>query len=121
MEDLKLCQSDHRFMNLIWEHGPVSSGQLVELAAAQLGWKKSTTYTVLKKLCQRGFAQNENSCVTALVPRQQVQAYESRRVVEQGFSGSLPGFLVSFLGDKKISGQEADELMALIESYRQEG
>ena len=121
MEDLKLCQSDHRFMDLIWEHGPVSSGQLVVLAAERLGWKKSTSYTVLKKLCQRGFARNEGSCVTALILRQQVQAFESRRVVEQDFAGSLPGFLVSFLGDKKISGQEADELMALIESYRQEG
>lgn len=119
MDELKLCESDHRFMTLVWDNEPVSSGQLVELAAHQLGWKKSTTYTVLKKLCQRGFAKNEESCVTALIPRQQVQAFESRRVVERDFAGSLPGFLVSFFGERKISAQEADELMALINSHKE--
>jgi len=119
MDDLRLCESDHRFMTLVWDNEPVSSGQLVELAAQQLGWKKSTTYTVLKKLCQRGFAKNEKSCVTALIPRQQVQAFESRRVVQRDFAGSLPGFLVSFFGERKLSEQEADELMALINSHKE--
>ena len=119
MEMMKLCESDHRFMTLVWDNEPVSSGQLVELAAQQLGWKKSTTYTVLKKLCQRGFAKNEESCVTALIPRQQVQAFESRRVVQRDFAGSLPGFLVSFFGERKLSEQEADELMALINSHKE--
>ncbi len=121
MDELKLCESDHRFMAIIWEHAPVSSRKLVELASEQLGWKKSTTYTVLKKLCERGFAQNEDSVVTALIPKAQVQEFESRRVVARDFAGSLPGFLVSFFGDRKISPQEADELLALIEKHREEG
>jgi len=120
MEELKLCESDHRFMTIIWEHAPVASGKLVELAAQQLGWKKSTTYTVLKKLCERGFAQNDNSTVTALIPQAQVQEFESRRVVERDFAGSLPNFLVSFIGDRKLSHREAEELMALIEKHKEE-
>ena len=121
MEDLKLCESDYRFMCLIWDAEPVSSRHLVELASEHLGWKKSTTYTVLKKLVDRGFAQNDESLVTALIPRQQVQTFESRRVVDRAFEGSLPKFLVSFLGDRKISDKEAQELMALIASHREEG
>ena len=121
MEELKLCESDHRFMQLIWEHEPVTSRRLVELAGEAFGWKKSTTYTVLKKLCERNFAQNEDSVVTALIPRQEVQRFESRRVVERDFAGSLPGFLVSFFGDRKITQQEAEELTALIQKHREEG
>ena len=120
MDELRLCESDHRFMQLIWEHAPVTSRRLVELAGEDFGWKKSTTYTVLKKLCERGFAQNDNSIVTALIPQAQVQAFESRRVVERDFAGSLPGFLVSFFGDRKLSQQEADELMTLIAKHREE-
>ena len=119
MEHLKLCESEYRFMNVIWENEPLTSGELVTLCEKALGWKKSTTYTVLKKLCQRGFAKNEESCVTALIPRQQVQAFESRRVVQRDFAGSLPGFLVSFFGERKLSEQEADELMALINSHKE--
>lgn len=121
MEDLKLCESDYRFMTLIWDAEPVSSRQLVELAAQQLGWKKSTTYTVLKKLVDRGFARNEDSRVTSLIPRQEVQAFESRRVVDRAFSGSLPHFLAAFMGERKLTAQEADELMALIRDHREEG
>ena len=119
MEELRLCDSDYHVMALIWEHEPLSSRALVELCAQELGWKKSTTYTVLKKLCDRGFAANTDATVTALVPRQQVQAYESQRVVQRTFSGSLPQFLVSFLGDRQLSKEEARELMALIESHKE--
>lgn len=119
MEDLKLCESDYRFMSLIWEAEPVSSGQLVVLAAEHLGWKKSTTYTVLKKLCEKGFAQNTDSLVTSQIPRQQVQAFESQRFVERTFGGSLPNFLVSFLGDSKLSEKEAQELMELIRRHKE--
>ncbi len=120
MDDLKLCESDHRFMTLIWDAEPVSSRQLVELADVQLGWKKSTTYTVLKKMVDRGFARNEDSCVTSLIPRQQVQAFESHRVVDRAFAGSLPRFLTAFMGDRKLTKEEADELMALIRDHREE-
>ena len=117
MDTLKLCESDCRFMTVVWEHEPVSSGALVELCGQALGWKKSTTYTVLKKLCERGFAQNENAVVSSLIPREQVQAYESEHFVERTFDGSLPGFLAAFLGGKTISRQEAEELKRLIDEH----
>ncbi len=120
MDDLRLCESDYRFMTVIWDNEPLSSRLLVEQCARRLGWKKSTTYTTLKKLCDRGFAANEDTIVRALVPREQVQAYESDRFIERAFAGSLPRFLVSFLGGKTISQKEADELMRLIEEHKEE-
>ena len=119
MEQLKLCESDYRFMSVIWDHEPVQSGKLVELCAKKLGWKKPTTYTTLKKLCEKGFAQNENTIVTALVPREQVQAYASAHFVEHTFAGSLPGFLTAFLGGRTISEREAEELKRLIDAHRE--
>ena len=77
MDNLKLCESDYRFMTVIWDHEPLASRRLVELCAEKLGWKKPTTYTTLKKLCDKGFAKNENTIVSSRIPRQQVQAYAS--------------------------------------------
>ena len=120
MDDLRLCESDYRFMMVIWDNEPLPSGMLVEQCAQRLGWKKSTTYTTLRKLCERGFAANEDTVVRALVSRDQVQAFESERFVERAFAGSLPRFLAAFLGDKTISRQEAEELMALIRQHGEE-
>lgn len=120
MAELKLCESDFRFMSVIWDNEPVTSGELVTLCAEKLGWKKSTTYTVLKKMCDRGLAQNIEAMVTSLVPRDQVEAFASEHFVEHTFDGSLPRFLVSFLGDKTISQQQAAELKRLIDA-RKEG
>ena len=120
MEQLHLCESDYRFMTIVWDHQPLPSGKLVELCAQKLGWKKSTTYTVLKKLCEKGLAANRDSTVTALVPREQVQAYASEHFVEQTFAGSLPGFLAAFLGGKTISEGEAAQLKALIDQHRED-
>lgn len=119
MDRLKLCESDYRFMSVIWDHEPVASGALVELCNEALGWKKSTTYTVLKKLCEKGFAKNEDTVVTALIPREQVQAFESEYFVERAFDGSLPGFLAAFLGGKTISRQEAEQLKRLIDEHKE--
>lgn len=119
MDELKLCESDHRFMNVIWKHEPLPSRKLVELCAAELGWKKSTTYTTLKKLCDKGFAKNEDTVVASLIPREKVRAYESERFVDRAFDGSLPGFLAAFLGGKTISEQEAAELKRLIDSHKE--
>ncbi len=119
MKELKLCESDYRFMCVIWDHEPVSSGKLVELCADKLGWKKSTTYTTLKKLCDKGFTQNVDTIVSSLIPREKVRAYESERFVERTFEGSLPGFLVSFLGGKTLSEQEAAELKRLIDAHKE--
>lgn len=119
MDELKLCESDYRFMQVIWDSEPLASRKLVDLCGEKLGWKKSTTYTTLKKLCDKGFAQNSDTTVTALVPRERVQAYESERFVERAFEGSLPQFLVSFLGGKTISDEEAAELKRLIDAHKE--
>ena len=119
MSDLRLCDSEYRFMLLVWEASPVRSGELVALAAERLGWKKSTTYTVIRKLSERGFLQNEDSVVRALVSKGECQAEESDYFVERTFGGSLPKFLTAFLGNRKISEQEAEELKRLIDSHRE--
>lgn len=119
MTELKLCESDYRFMCVIWDNEPLPSGQLVKLCLEKLGWKKSTTYTILKKMCEKGFAQNKGSVVSALVPRDQVQAFASEHFVEHTFGGSLPGFLAAFLGGRTISEQEAAELKRLIDEHKE--
>lgn len=105
-------------MCVIWDNEPLTSGKLVELCASELGWKKSTTYTTLKKLCEKGFAKNENTVVTSLVNKEDVVAYASDHFVNQTFGGSLPQFLVAFLGGKKISEEEAEELKKLIDEHK---
>lgn len=119
MENLKLCESDFRFMLVVWENEPVSSGQLVKLCAEKLGWKKPTTYTVLRKMCERGILINENTVVKAIISKEQVQAYESDSFVERTFEGSLPKFLTSFLGGKTISEKEAKEIRRLIDAHKE--
>ena len=117
--EYRLCESDFRFMCVVWDNEPISSGELVKLCSERLGWKKSTTYTTLKKLCEKGFAQNVNTIVSSLVEKEKVQSYASNHFIESSFEGSLPNFLVSFLGGKKISGSEAEELKRLIDEYKE--
>ncbi len=115
MEKFKLYDAEYKFASLIWDYEPINSTELVRLCADKLGWKKSTTYTVLKKLCDRGILQNQDAVVTALVKREDVQKYESNAIVEKSFDGSLPKFVNSFLGERKITEQEAEELKQIIE------
>ena len=115
MEDLKLGAIESRFADLIWANEPLGSGELVKLAAQELGWKKSTSYTVLKKLAVRGFVKNEEAVVTALVQREEVQRFESETLVDRSFGGSLPAFLTAFLKDRKLTRREADEIQKMIE------
>lgn len=115
MEKYKLYDAEYKFSNIIWDNEPINSTELVRLCADKLKWKKSTTYTVLKKLCERGILQNSDTIVTALVKREDVQRYESNAVVEKAFDGSLPKFLTAFLGERKITEQEAEELKRIIE------
>lgn len=119
MEHHRLSLGEAKFLDIIWSSEPVSSGRLAALCLEKLGWKKSTTYTRLRLLVEKGYVQNENSVVTARLSRAEVQAAESAYVVEQTFSGSLPGFLVSFFGGRKLSQQEADALKALIDAHRE--
>lgn len=118
MSNYILCDSDYRFLTIVWDHAPVASGQLVRLCQTQLGWKKSTTYTQLKRLSDKGLVQNEQSVVTPLVSRDQVQRQESSYFVDRTFNGSLPGFVAAFLGGRTISDAEAEELKRLIDAHR---
>lgn len=114
METPKIFDSELRFCEILWEHQPVRSSELAHLCTEKLGWKKSTTYTVIKRLTERGVVQTEDAVVTALVSRDQVQRAESRAFVERNFSGSLPGFLNAFVGGRGLSAEEADELRRMI-------
>ncbi len=115
--DLKLCDSDYKFMTIVWEYAPINSGELVALCNEQLGWKKSTTYTVIKKLTERGFIKNENAIVSVLVAKEDCQAVESDYFVERTFGGSLPGFLAAFLNSKKLTEEEAEEIKKMIDAH----
>ena len=119
METKRLFNGELRLLSIIWANEPVASGELVRLCQQELGWKKSTTYTMLKRLGEKGLLQNENTVVTSLVSRAEVQAAESESVVQQTFGGSLPGFLVAFLGNKTISSEEAEAIKRLIDEHRE--
>ena len=119
MDNLRLADGEYRFACIVWEHEPLPSGRLVELCREQLGWKKSTTYTVLKKLVDRGVLRNDNAVVSAAVPKDEVLREESRAVVERAFDGSLPSFLAHFMGGRTISAAEAEELKAVIDGFRE--
>lgn len=116
-EELHLCDSEYRFMTIVWEHAPVNSGKLVELCARELGWKKSTTYTVIKKLCQRGFIQNEQAQVTVLVEKERCQRASADYFMERTFEGSLPEFIAAFLGGRKLTEAEAAQVKQMIDSH----
>lgn len=118
-ESLKLCDSDYRFMQIVWEHAPVGSGELVKLCSEILGWKKSTTYTVVKKLCEKGYIQNENAVVSVLIAKEAVQANETEYFVERTFDGSLPQFVAAFLGGKTISAKEAEKIKQMIDAHKE--
>lgn len=116
---IHLSDSEYRFMQIVWEAAPVGSGRLVELCADRLGWKKSTTYTVLKKLCQRGILQNERSTVAVLAAREEVAAGAAADFVDRTFGGSLPGFLTAFMGGRTLTEAEAEDLKRLIDRYKE--
>lgn len=120
MKEIRLAEGEARFAGLVWDHEPLSSGQLAALAADALGWKKSTCYTVLKKLCERGILQNEGGMVTALVKREEVQRAESAAVVDRSFGGSLPRFVAAFLNSKSISREEAAAIRAMLDEAARE-
>ena len=118
METPKVYESEYRFCLILWEHEPVKSKELVRLCQEQLGWKSTTTYTVIKRLSERGVLKNENTIVTSLVSKDQVQAAELDEFVEKTFEGSLPAFVAAFTKHKRISKDEIDAVQAMIDRYR---
>ena len=120
MSDYKLGEVETRFAELIWANEPLGSGELVKICAEKLGWKKSTTYTVLKKHCERGLFQNEGGTVSVLKTRAEYDREQSTQFVQEAFSGSLPAFLAAFTSETPLSAEEAEEIRRMIDVFRAE-
>ena len=116
----KLFDSELKVMEPLWEGGPQTAGELAKRLAAAVGWNRNTTYTVIKRLSERGVVRLEDAVVTSLVTREQVQRSESREVVDRAFGGSLPSFIAAFAGGKKLTRAEAEEIRRLIDQYEEE-
>ncbi len=119
METPKIFESEYKFCEILWDHEPVSSSELVRLCREKLEWKKSTTYTVIRRLGERGVLKSENAIVTSLVSKAEVLSAESAEMVEKSFSGSLPDFIAAFTRKKKLSEQEINEIQRMIDSFRE--
>lgn len=119
MGEYKLGEVESLFADIIWSNEPLSSGRLAQLAEARLGWKRTTTYTVLKRLCDRGIFQNQGGTVRSLISREDFQAMQSEKFVEDHFSGSLPAFLTAFGSRKKLSKDQLDQLQRIIDEMRE--
>ena len=117
MKEYRLAETEARFAELIWQREPISSPELVRLCEKEFKWKKSTTYTVLKKLCDRGIFRNEKAVVTSLISREEFFSYKSRKFVEDSFGGSIPRFPAAFMGGKKLTAQEAEEIRKVIDDF----
>lgn len=117
----KIFESEYRFCLILWEHEPVRTAELVQLCREQLEWKRTTTYTVIKRLGERGVLQNENGTVTSLVSKDAVQEAEIDELVEKKFEGSLPSFIAAFTRHGNMSGQEIDEVQRMIDEFRKGG
>jgi len=113
--EYRLGVIESKFADIIWNNEPLGSGELVKLAQNELEWKKSTTYTVLRKLCSRGIFKNENGTVTSRISKEEFYAKQSKQYVEEEFGGSLPAFLAAFTSGKKLSKKEADEIRKMID------
>lgn len=120
MERIKIFDAEYKFMNIIWEHSPVSSTELVRLANSELGWKKSTTYTVIRRLCERGAIKSEGAVVEAKIDREQVMRTETEEHIGKVYEGSLQLFFTTFLKKEKLKKEELDELKKIIEQYGEE-
>ena len=118
MEEMKLGIVEAKFADIIWQNEPLTSGELVKLCASELNWKKSTTYTVLKKLCDRGIFKNEGGKVTSLLTKDEFYAMQSEKFVEETFSGSLPAFIAAFTQRKELSDSDIEEIRRMIDSKR---
>ena len=120
MEAPKIFESEYRFCLILWDNEPVSSGKLVQLAKECLGWSKATTYTVIRRLSERGVLKNENTIVSSLISKEDAQKSRLEEMVEETFEGSMPAFIAAFSKTKKLTRQEVDQLKALIDSFEEE-
>lgn len=115
MEEYKLFDAEYKFMTIVWDNEPINSTELSKTCAEILGWKKPTTFNMIKKLVQKDIIKNENATVTSLVSKEHIKKKQSEEVVEKSFNGSLPSFLNAFLDEKKLDRREIDEIIKIIE------
>lgn len=120
MNDYQMGLVETKFADIIWQNEPISSTELAKQSEKLLGWKKSTTYTVLKRLCDKGIFKNDSGCVTSLISRQDFYSMQSKRFVDKTFNGSLPAFLAAFTAKKSLSPQEVAELKRIVDEYEEE-
>jgi predicted transcriptional regulator len=120
METPKIFESEYRFCLILWDNEPINSTKLVQLAKESLGWSKATTYTVIRRLSERGVLKNENTIVSALISKEEAQKSRLEEMMEETFEGSMPAFIAAFSKSKKLTRQEVNQLKALIESYEEE-
>lgn len=121
MDIPRVTEGEYRFCLILWDHEPIKSTELVRLCQEKLGWKETTTYTVMKRLSERGVVKNEKTIVRSLVSKDEVQAAELKDLVEKTFEGSLPAFIAAFTKHQKLSSKEIDEVQAMIDRYRRGG
>ena len=119
MKTPKVFESEYRFCLIMWENEPIKSTELAKLCEAELGWKKATTYTVIKRLTERGVIKSENAIITSLVTKEEVQAAEVDEVVEKTFEGNVPQFLAAFTRVRKLSKSEIDEIQKMIDEFKE--
>lgn len=119
MKDFELGAVQERFADIVWEHEPIASGELAKICAKELNWKRPTTYTVLRKLCEKGLLRNEDGIVSSLVSRDEFYSAKSEQIIEDSYKGSLPAFIAAFISKKNISAEEADEIQRMIDSFRE--
>ena len=120
MDAPKIFESEYRFCLLLWEHEPVNSTRLVALCKEHLGWSKATTYTVIRRLSERGVLKNENTIVTSLISKEEAQKSRLEEMVEETFEGSMPAFIAAFSRSKRLTRNEVDQLQALIDNFRED-
>ena len=120
MEELRLGMVESKFADIIWNNEPIPSGELVKLCNQKLEWKKSTTYTMLKRLCERGIFKNENGVVSSILTKEEFGAAQSERIIEDTFDGSLPAFIAAFASRKKLSAKDVEEIQKMINEIREE-
>ena len=118
MAEYRIGEVEMKFAQLIWENEPIASGELSKLSEKELSWKKSTTYTVLKRLCEKGIFQNEKGIVTSLISKEELNSRQSEQFVEENFKGSLPAFIAAFTKRKEISQKDMNEIRKMLDSLR---
>lgn len=119
--ELELGAIQEKFADIVWANEPLGSGELVKICEKELNWKKATTYTVLRKLCEKGLLKNENGVVTSLISKEEFYSAKSEQIIEESYEGSLPAFIAAFISRKNLTAKEADEIQKMIDTFREEG